>query len=218
MDFLFLFFYHLSHKGSPRILEWVAIPLLQGIFPTQGPNQRVPHCRKVLHYLSHQGSPTYRGRGCLSCPVSFFILCAAPLEIWLDLVLSLLSPVPYRFSSCVLEIWLDPIQSVSVSLCHPYLPPSLLLLLHDLANFPGHSLQTKPPTPSPLHPGESQRAGHGIPASSCGPQLWLSTDELLGSPFPTCPSWLPPHSSQKYLVVDLMVIIQFIFDLWNRRE
>ena len=119
MDFLFLFFYHLSHKGSPRILEWVAIPLLQGIFPTQGPNQRVPHCRKVLHYLSHQGSPTYRGRGCLSCPVSFFILCAAPLEIWLDLILFLLSPVPYRFSSCVLEIWLDPIQS---ALCLSAIP------------------------------------------------------------------------------------------------
>ena len=128
----------------------------------------------------------------VSCSLSFFILCARDLA--------------------------GPHSVCSVSLCHPYLPPSLLLLLHDLANFPGHSLQTKPPTPSPLHPGESQRAGYGIPASSCGPQLWLSTDELLGSPFPTCPSWLPPHSSQKYLVVDLMVIIQFIFDLWNRRE
>ena len=30
--------------------------LLQGIFPTQGPNPGLPHCRQVLHYLSHQGS------------------------------------------------------------------------------------------------------------------------------------------------------------------
>ena len=27
--------YHLSHHSSPRILEWVAYPFLQGIFPTQ---------------------------------------------------------------------------------------------------------------------------------------------------------------------------------------
>ena len=32
--------------------------LLQGIFPTQGLNPGLPHCRWVLYYLSHQGSPT----------------------------------------------------------------------------------------------------------------------------------------------------------------
>ena len=31
--------YLLSHKGSPRILEWVAYSLLQQIFPTQESNQ-----------------------------------------------------------------------------------------------------------------------------------------------------------------------------------
>ena len=32
--------YQLSHKGNPRILEWVAYPLrLQGIFPTQESNR-----------------------------------------------------------------------------------------------------------------------------------------------------------------------------------
>ena len=40
-----------------RILEWVAFPLLQGIFPTQGPNPGLPHCRRILYQLSHQGSP-----------------------------------------------------------------------------------------------------------------------------------------------------------------
>ena len=30
-----------------RILEWVAI-LLQGIFPTQGSNPGIPHCRQIL--------------------------------------------------------------------------------------------------------------------------------------------------------------------------
>ena len=29
--------------------------LLQGIFPTQGSNSGLPHCRQILYYLSHQG-------------------------------------------------------------------------------------------------------------------------------------------------------------------
>ena len=31
--------------------------LLQGIFPTQGSNPGLSHCRQVLYQLSHQGSP-----------------------------------------------------------------------------------------------------------------------------------------------------------------
>ena len=31
--------------------------LLQGILPTQGLNPGLPHCRQILHHLSHQGSP-----------------------------------------------------------------------------------------------------------------------------------------------------------------
>ena len=31
--------------------------LLQGIFPTQGSNPGVPHCRQILYQLSHRGSP-----------------------------------------------------------------------------------------------------------------------------------------------------------------
>ena len=31
--------------------------LLQGIFPTQGLNPGLPHCRWILYHLSHQGSP-----------------------------------------------------------------------------------------------------------------------------------------------------------------
>ena len=30
---------------------------LQGIFPTQGLNPGLPHCRQILYHLSHQGSP-----------------------------------------------------------------------------------------------------------------------------------------------------------------
>ena len=31
--------------------------LLQGIFPTQGSNPGLPHCRQILYCLNHQGSP-----------------------------------------------------------------------------------------------------------------------------------------------------------------
>ena len=30
---------------------------LQGIFPTQGSNPGLPHCRQILYQLSHKGSP-----------------------------------------------------------------------------------------------------------------------------------------------------------------
>ena len=31
--------------------------LFQGIFPTQGWNPDLPHCRQILHHLSHHGNP-----------------------------------------------------------------------------------------------------------------------------------------------------------------
>ena len=34
-----------------------SLSLLQGIFPTQGLNPRLLHCRRILYQLSHKGSP-----------------------------------------------------------------------------------------------------------------------------------------------------------------
>ena len=34
-----------------------SLSLLQGIFPTQGSNRGLPHCRQILYQLSHKGSP-----------------------------------------------------------------------------------------------------------------------------------------------------------------
>ena len=39
-----------------KILEWVAISSSRGIFPTQGLNPSLLHCRRILYSLSHQGS------------------------------------------------------------------------------------------------------------------------------------------------------------------
>ena len=40
-----------------KILEWVAMPSSRGIFPTQGSNLGLQHCRQIPYHLSHQGSP-----------------------------------------------------------------------------------------------------------------------------------------------------------------
>ena len=34
-----------------------SLSLLQGIFPPQGSNLDLPHCRWILYQLSHKGSP-----------------------------------------------------------------------------------------------------------------------------------------------------------------
>ena len=40
-----------------RVLEWIAISFSRGIFPTQGSNPGLLHCRQTLYHLSHQGNP-----------------------------------------------------------------------------------------------------------------------------------------------------------------
>ena len=40
-----------------RILEWVPVPFSDGIFPTQGWNPGLPHCRWIIYQVIHKGSP-----------------------------------------------------------------------------------------------------------------------------------------------------------------
>ena len=49
--------YQLSHKGSPRILEWEPIPSPVDL-PTQELNQGLLNCRRIPYQLSYQGSPS----------------------------------------------------------------------------------------------------------------------------------------------------------------
>ena len=44
-----------------RILEWGSLFLLQGIFPTQGSNPGLLHCRPILYQLSHKRSCLWLG-------------------------------------------------------------------------------------------------------------------------------------------------------------
>ena len=46
--------------GIPDPLQNIGVgslSLLQGIFPTQGSNPGLPHCRQILYQLSHKRSP-----------------------------------------------------------------------------------------------------------------------------------------------------------------
>ena len=61
-----------------RIREWVAIPLLQGIFPTQGLNLSLLHCRQILYPLSLQGCP----KNDLIIIVLMLRSCRAPIQSW----------------------------------------------------------------------------------------------------------------------------------------
>ena len=46
------------HGDSPgKNTEVGCQALLQGIFPTQGSNPGLSHCKQILYYLSYQGSP-----------------------------------------------------------------------------------------------------------------------------------------------------------------
>ena len=68
-----------------RLLEWAAISLLRGIFPTQGSNPGLLHCRQTLYHLSHQGSHTFKQQSLLKRFAKFSWF---PMEISLSLTSS----------------------------------------------------------------------------------------------------------------------------------
>ena len=43
-----------------RILEWVGLSFLQGIFLTQESNRGLLHFRLILYQLNYQGNPTFK--------------------------------------------------------------------------------------------------------------------------------------------------------------
>ena len=46
------------HEDSPDMNTGVGChAILEGVFPTQGSNPGLPHCRQIVYHLNHQGSP-----------------------------------------------------------------------------------------------------------------------------------------------------------------
>ena len=75
--------------------------LLQGIFPTQGTNSGLLHCKQILYQLSHKGSPRImvwvaysfsrrssrpRNQTRVSCIAGGFFTSWATREAWSDLI------------------------------------------------------------------------------------------------------------------------------------
>ena len=69
-----------------------SLPLLQGIFPTQGLNPGLPHCRWILYQLSHKGSPRTLERVVVVQSLSHVRLFAIPWTVVLQ------APLSMRFS------------------------------------------------------------------------------------------------------------------------
>ena len=106
--------------------------LLWRIFPTQGSNPGLPHCRQTLYHLSHQGSPKTTNNKCWwSCGKKRILMhccwdykspvwiCLRKLKIELsfDPAIPLLSIYPKKMKTL---IWKD--------LCTPMLTASLFTI------------------------------------------------------------------------------------------
>ena len=65
---LFVISWTMQSMEFSRQEYWSCHALLQGIFPTQGSNPGLPHCRRILYRLNHKGSP--RILEWVACPFS----------------------------------------------------------------------------------------------------------------------------------------------------
>ena len=72
--------YQLSHKGSPRVLEWVAYSFSRGIFQTQELNWGLLYCRQILYQLSYQGSHSPRASSILLTKVKLGLWACTSVE------------------------------------------------------------------------------------------------------------------------------------------
>ena len=152
-----------------------SLSLLQGIFPTQGSNSGLPHCRQILYYVSHMGSPRISPTRYLMfhLPSSLNIPQISRLEVNCFLGLGCLRIIlcfPESFSFLVkYTSYVKPFVNSVVNLHVPLLPlshqpadfESVLHLLHR-ALQDGHLCTRLPSTQS----GSSPRAGSGPGLSS----------------------------------------------------
>ena len=118
--------------------------LLQGIFPTQGSNPDLLHCRQILYLLSHQGSPNLFGLPSL--------IQASLHQPHCNIQLSMLTPC----SSLSPPPWLPLLWQAARSPTPPPRPPprSSPRLLQTVHCITSHhpELEARPPSPGTLSP------------------------------------------------------------------
>ena len=114
------------------------LSFLQGIFPTQGLNPGLLHCKWILYQLSHKGSPCFGVQ--FSCSVVSDSLRPHELQHARP---PCLSPTPgVHPNSCPSSQWGHPAISSSVvpfSSCHPSLPASESFPMSQLFAWGGQS-------------------------------------------------------------------------------
>ena len=78
------------------------LSLLQGIFPTQGSNPGLPHYRRILYQLNHQGSPLIHWVHCQRAR-----LCAWFVrEVWVHkYILSFQQSTDISLTSAIQPVW-----------------------------------------------------------------------------------------------------------------
>ena len=75
------------HGDSPGKNTWVGChDLLQGIFPTQGLNPGLSHCRWIVYHLSHQGNQSIHHTNLISALLQSLCLCCSSLSGCLSLI------------------------------------------------------------------------------------------------------------------------------------
>ena len=162
--------------------------LLQGIFPTQGSNPGLLHCRQTLYRLSHQGrlyliNISFFPHYCISCTWITIVSIFLPiLSLEFNLVLHLASYLIFLHSFNTYPLYLYYkliyINSSSVQSNHSVMSYSLR---------PHEPQHTRPPCPSPTP---------GVHPNSC-PLSWWCHPTISSSviPFSSCPQFLPASVS-----------------------
>ena len=93
------------HGDSPAKNTGVGChALLQGIFPTQGSNPGLPHCRQIPYHLSPQGYPYKKGLLANGGEISAEIF-------WASLVAHLVKNLPAMRETWIRSLgWEDPLE------------------------------------------------------------------------------------------------------------
>ena len=104
---------------------------LQGIFPTQGSNPGLPHCRQILYCLRHQGSP---GKTIALTIRTFVDKVISPPFTTLSRSFYFMSLISWLQSPSAVILETPKTKSVTVSIaspsiCHEVMGPDAMILV-----------------------------------------------------------------------------------------
>ena len=153
-----------------------SLSLLQGIFPTQGLNPGLPHCRWLLYQLSHKGSPKILEW----VAFSFFRGSSQPRN-WIGascIVGRFFTNWPIREAHCkvtILQLKINKLAAVDCGLCLGLVKDlkitgwKLALKVMDGVNLERSLLETRRPWRTPWNPRMrlSPQVGYSASEATC---------------------------------------------------